>query len=361
MTINVIIGPPCAGKSTHVKQSALEGDVVVDYDVLAQAFGAQVSHKSEGSVRKVALTARQSAIDRILEGVSADSWVIHTRPSAGLLDKYVEAGAVLTLLDPGLDECLERAQNDERPSGTDEAIKNWYDDPPSIPAKENKGKNMLTKKRLDVPLKIKSVSETGEFEGYGSVFGVKDSYSDIVVRGAFEKSLTAWKEKGQMPALLWQHKMDEPIGIYTEIKEDENGLYVKGRLLINDDPLAKRAHAHMTAGSLSGLSIGYMLNDYDYDSEKDAFILKEIELWEVSLVTFPANDEARISNVKNAFAAGNTPRPSEMERTLRDVGLSRSQAKSFMADGYSALNLRDADTEQALESLKSLSNVFAGE
>lgn len=220
---------------------------------------------------------------------------------------------------------------------------------------------MQTKQRLDVALSIKSVSETGEFEGYGSVFGVKDSYSDIVVRGAFERSLKNWNEKGQLPALLWQHKMDEPIGIYTEIKEDENGLYVKGKLLIDADPLAKRAHAHMTAGSLSGLSIGYVLNDYDYDGEKDAFILKDIDLWEVSLVTFPANDEARISNVKNAFVHGKTPRPSEMERALRDVGLSRSQAKSFMADGYGALEPRDAETEQALQSLKSLSNIFAGE
>ncbi|MCP4597788.1 MAG: HK97 family phage prohead protease [Neptuniibacter sp.] len=219
----------------------------------------------------------------------------------------------------------------------------------------------MLKKRLDVPLKIKSVNDAGEFEGYGSVFGVKDSYSDIVIKGAFSKSLSEWEEKERLPALLWQHKISEPIGIYTEMKEDENGLYVKGRLLIDDDPLAKRAHAHMKVGSLGGLSIGYVLNDYEYDSEKDAFILKDIDLWEVSLVTFPANDEARISDVKNALEQGETPRPSEMERTLRDVGLSRSQAKAFMAKGYGALSPRDAETEQALNSLKSLSNVFAGE
>ncbi|BBB29370.1 HK97 family phage prohead protease [Neptunomonas japonica] len=217
---------------------------------------------------------------------------------------------------------------------------------------------MLTKKRLDVALNIKSVSDTGEFEGYGSVFGVKDSQMDIVVRGAFEKSLSTWKEKGRLPALLWQHNMNEPIGIYTEMKEDDTGLYVKGRLLVDDDPLAKRAHAHMKAGSLSGMSIGYMLNDYDYDSEKDAFILKELDLWEVSLVTFPSNDEARISNVKNALDHGTIPRPSEIERTLREVGFSRSQAKSFMANGFSALELRDADTDKALQSLKTLSNLF---
>lgn len=217
---------------------------------------------------------------------------------------------------------------------------------------------MLTKKRLDVPLQIKSVSETGEFEGYGSVFGVKDSYSDIVEKGAFIKSLAAWSEKGRLPAMLWQHRMSEPIGIYTEMKEDENGLYVKGRLLVDDDPLAKRAYGHLKAGSLGGLSIGYMLNEYDYDGTKEAYLLKEIDLYEVSLVTMPANDDARVSDVKNALDKGQVPRPSEMERTLRDVGLSRSQAKSFMANGYGALDLRDAETVQALESLKSLTDIF---
>ncbi len=213
---------------------------------------------------------------------------------------------------------------------------------------------MLTKQRLDIPLTVKSVSDSGEFEGYGSVFGVKDSYSDIIVPGAFQKSLAAWQEKGRMPALLWQHNMSEPIGIYTEMREDETGLFLKGRLLIDDDPLAKRAHAHMKAGSLSGLSIGYVLNDYEYDKQKDAFILKDIDLWEVSLVTFPANDEARISNVKSLLERGETPPPSKVEKALREVGFSGSQAKAFMAKGYSAITPREAAADEALESLKTL-------
>ncbi len=221
---------------------------------------------------------------------------------------------------------------------------------------------MLTKKRLDAPLKIKSVSESGEFSGYGSVFGVKDSYSDIVVPGAFKASLERWQEKSQMPALLWQHNMAEPIGVYTKMEEDEQGLYVEGRLLIDDDPLAKRAHAHMKAGSLSGLSIGYSLEDYEYDKDKGGWMLKEIDLWEVSLVTFPANDEARISEVKNALSKGEQISPKQIERVLRDVGLSRSQAKAFMSEGFAALKQRDAEeeaTEQALEKLKSLKLIFS--
>ncbi|ERK18609.1 GTA prohead protease [Pantoea sp. AS-PWVM4] len=213
----------------------------------------------------------------------------------------------------------------------------------------------MNKQRMDIPLKLKSVSDGGEFEGYGSVFGVKDSYDDVVVPGAFAASLQMWKEKNSMPAMLWQHQMDEPIGIYTEMKEDEVGLYVKGRLLIDDDPLARRAHAHMKAGSLTGLSIGYMLKDWEYDRTKEVFLLKEIDLWEVSPVTFPSNDEARISDVKSAFARGETPSQKSIERVLRDVGLSRTQAKAFMAGGYGALSQRDAGgVNAALDALKNI-------
>lgn len=221
---------------------------------------------------------------------------------------------------------------------------------------------MQTKQRLDIPLKIKSVSETGEFEGYGSVFGVEDSYSDVVVKGAFQKSLASWSEKGRLPSLLWQHKMSEPIGIYTEMREDDHGLYVKGRLLIDDDPLAKRAHAHAKAGSLGGLSIGFILKDWEYDSQKGVYLLKEIDLWEVSLVTMPANDEARISEVKSMLEKGETPSPSKIERALRDVGFSRSQAKAFMSKGYGAIDhQREVDSQkEALQSLKDLTKLIKG-
>lgn len=217
---------------------------------------------------------------------------------------------------------------------------------------------MTLKKCIDVPLTIKSITDSGEFEGYGSVFGVKDSYDDIVIKGAFAESLKRWNDKKRMPALLWQHNTQEPIGIYKEIFEDDQGLVVKGQLLIDDDPLAKRAYAHLKAGSITGLSIGYVLKDWEYNHEKEAFILKEIDLWEISLVTFPANDEARINNVKSILEKGEIPSPRDIERVLRDVGLSRTQAKAFMSEGYSSLKQRDASNseENALNILKSIFN-----
>ncbi|WP_143872523.1 HK97 family phage prohead protease [Catenovulum sediminis] len=215
---------------------------------------------------------------------------------------------------------------------------------------------MTLKTKFEAPFEVKSVQQTGEFEGYASVFGNKDSHDDVIVKGAFSKSIAEWKSKGRMPSLLWQHKRDEPIGVYTEIKEDDYGLYVKGKLLVDDDPLAKRAHAHMKAGSISGLSIGYRLMDWEYDKEMEAWRLKEIDLREVSLVTFPSNDESRINNVKSSFELGEIPKPKELERALRDVGMSQKQAKAFMSGGYSAITQRDVEDEtaQALELLKSI-------
>jgi len=218
-------------------------------------------------------------------------------------------------------------------------------------------------KYLNVPLKIKSVSDTGEFEGYASVFDVEDSYGDVVVKGAFKNTLEAWAKRKDLPPVLWQHKMSEPIGPFTEMKEDDHGLFVKGKLLIDDDPLAKRALAHMKAGSVKGMSIGYITVDAEYHKQEDIYFLKEIDLWEVSIVTFPANTEAKITEVKNSILKGEIPSPSIVEKTLRDVmGFSQKQAKAFMAKGYSALgSQRDVESQkEALDSLKDLTAFLRG-
>lgn len=199
-------------------------------------------------------------------------------------------------------------------------------------------------KHIDLPLKVKSVSADGQFEGYGSVFGVEDSYGDVVMPGAFKESLDDHAKNGTMPAMLWQHKSDEPIGVYTSMAEDDIGLAVKGELLIGDDPLAKRAHAHMKAGSLTGLSIGYTFEsseDWEWDQEKEIFKLHRIKLWEVSPVTFPANPAARVEDVKSIFQSGNVPTKRNLERFLRDAGFSRKQAMAFIAGGYGNISTRD--------------------
>lgn len=210
-------------------------------------------------------------------------------------------------------------------------------------------------KRMTRPFEVKSVEEDGTFTGYGSVFDVKDSYGDVVVKGAFANTLADWEKSGALPPMLWQHDVREPIGGYTKMKEDDHGLALEGKILIQAGPTERRAYEHVKAKSIRGLSIGYSIpsGGMEYDKETDSYLLKQIKLWEVSLVTFPANPEAQVDAVKAALDGG----PKEFERLLRDAGLSRSQAKRLMTLGYDGLrDLRDADEETEL--VKRLSNAL---
>ena len=180
-----------------------------------------------------------------------------------------------------------------------------------------------------LPLYVKTVNEDGTFEGYGSVFGVKDSYEEIVVAGAFLESLADHEKAGTLPAMLWQHRMDKPIGIYTEMREDKKGLLVKGRLAL-ETQLGKEAYTLLKMGAMNGLSIGYRVRDSSYDETTRIRTLKQLDLWEVSLVTFPANGESRIDTVKADF--GKMDKFSEVERHLREAGgFSRSDATAIVA------------------------------
>jgi HK97 family phage prohead protease len=188
---------------------------------------------------------------------------------------------------------------------------------------------------LDIPFKIKAVSEDGLFSGYGSVFGVVDSYKEVVAPGAFAESLA-----GRMPSLLWQHRSGEPIGVYTTVKEDSVGLYVEGKLALKT---ARGAEAYelLKMGAVSGLSIGFISREDSYDKVSGIRTLKKLDLWEVSLVTFPANDSARVSGVKSIDAITTL---ADAEAYLRDAGgLSKREACALVARVKSLHSRSDSD------------------
>lgn len=176
-------------------------------------------------------------------------------------------------------------------------------------------------------LDLKAVGDDGTVEGYASVFGVRDSYDDVIAAGAFLASIKAHKAAGTMPAMLWQHSADEPIGIWTEMVEDAKGLRIKGKLCL-DTEKGKEAYALLKMGALNGLSIGFVSKQWAYDRETDVRTLTEIDLWEVSLVTFPANEKARITNVKSASELA---APKDAERILRDAGFSKADATALVS------------------------------
>lgn len=213
-------------------------------------------------------------------------------------------------------------------------------------------------KHLQIPLEIKSVSETGVFSGYGSVFHNEDSYGDVVRPGAFKKSLAEWAKKGRLPPMLWQHDRREPIGVFTKMVEDEKGLFVEGRLLIDDIPQARAAYALLKEKALGGMSIGYREILIEQDHDEKVTNLLELDLWEVSVVTFPANEEATVDSVKSALAGGGLPTLPEFEKFLRDAGFSKSQSVSIASHGLRQL-LRDADDTEAKE-IESALNILKG-
>jgi HK97 family phage prohead protease len=197
-------------------------------------------------------------------------------------------------------------------------------------------------------------NDDGSVEGYGSVFSVIDTYADIMAKGSFVNSLKEHKSAGTMPAMLWQHDSDKPIGVWTDMIEDEKGLKVKGMLAL-DTEKGKEAHTLLKMGALNGLSIGFISREWTYDAKTDIRTLTDVDLWEVSLVTFPANKKSRITSVKSSDLPQITTLK-EAEKSLRDAGFSQDAAKVFVSQVKTiAMNERDAhEVQKALKAANSL-------
>ncbi len=206
-------------------------------------------------------------------------------------------------------------------------------------------KNAKTKtKTADFKFQLKKVSDDGTFEGYAAVFDNVDYGGDIIAPGAFAETIAEIEKSGRKLVMLWQHNADQPIGVFDKVVEDSKGLFVQGRLLLEVEKAAE-ALALLKGGAISGLSIGYGCDVYEMDTETWVRTLKQVSLWEVSLVTFPMNDEARVDAVKKRIASGDLPESiKDFEKFLRDAGFSVSNAKAIAGHGIRGL-LRDASDE----------------
>ena len=182
-----------------------------------------------------------------------------------------------------------------------------------------------------IPFEFRKSALDGRFEGYASLFDHKDLGNDVIRAGAFAASL---KKRGAAGIkMLFQHDPKEPIGVWTHIAEDARGLFVRGRLL--DGVIrAREVLAMMQAGALDGLSIGFHTVKGRTDPRSGIRTLEIVDLWEISIVTFPMQPEARISALKG----GHLPTERQFERWLtRDAGFSRRQARTVIGKGYRAL------------------------
>jgi HK97 family phage prohead protease len=190
------------------------------------------------------------------------------------------------------------------------------------------------------PLQIKADSE-GRVEGYASRFGEMDKGGDIVVKGAYTGSLAS----GRKPKMLWQHDPSQPIGVWDEVKEDETGLFVSGRILDSVEK-GREIKSLIEAGAIDGMSIGYRTVKADRGTD-GARMLKELDLWEVSMVTFPMLESARAS-VKMAFKAFEDGESTvflkrNLEDYLREAGASNTEAKAVASVAVGKLvDMREA-------------------
>lgn len=208
---------------------------------------------------------------------------------------------------------------------------------------EAEGRSMEMQ-RKEMPLaecefKFKQVGEAFQFEGYASVWGRVDSYGDTVLKGAFLESI----EKERMPLMFYGHNPNNVIGKWVKMEEDDRGLYVVGELTPGHTE-AKNIEALMRHGAISGLSIG----GYTVDSEEKegtGRVIKEFDLLEISLVSMPAEDEARVNPASFKSRLNEADTIKDIEALLRDAaGLSRSNATAIVAKLRVILQ-RDADSK----------------
>ncbi len=181
-----------------------------------------------------------------------------------------------------------------------------------------------------VKLAVEEVDAEGCFAGYASLFGLADLGRDVVERGAFAKSLRSRGAAGVR--MLFQHDPAQPIGVWTELREDAQGLFVRGRLT-PDVARGREILRLMQAGALDGLSIGFRAVKARREAATGLRRILEADLWEISVVTFPMLPQARIAQVKGVL-----PTVRDFERWLtRDAGLSRMQARVVIAKGFAEL------------------------
>lgn len=186
--------------------------------------------------------------------------------------------------------------------------------------------------KMALPLDVKSLHDR-QFSGYGSVFGNVDLGDDVVQQGAFSRTLAERKQTGQMPVMLWSHDPTKVAGKWLDMKEDSHGLYVKGELA--PTPLGDEIHALMKMDAVSGMSIGFVINDQEFTKD-GVRLIKEVDLWELSVCAMPMNPLARVTNVKTQTSAAGeyVPTPREFERFLRDAGYSRRVSKAICSKLY---------------------------
>lgn len=187
---------------------------------------------------------------------------------------------------------------------------------------------------------VKELNAEGRIEGIAATWSL-DRGGDVIDPKAFDKTVSQIKSSGRMPKMLWQHDPNQVIGKWDKIEVQEKGVLMEGQLIL-DLPRAKEAHILLSHKAIDGLSIGYRTKDSEMS--KGVRHIKELELWETSVVTFPMNPEAGVTGVKTLHSIR------DVERILRDAGVPQAFAKLVASHGYDeAKAMLEGDQREADE------------
>lgn len=200
-------------------------------------------------------------------------------------------------------------------------------------------------------LEAKVDDDQGSFSGYGAIFGTEDTLGDVIQKGAFKATLKAWKGRGKFPPMLLQHGQGGgffggggaedllPVGQWTEMREDDSGLPVRGKLFALNTDKGQYIYEGLKSGVLDGLSIGYKTKQFVAGTRagEPERTITEVDLWEVSIVTFPANTQARVTAVKNL----SLEQVRDLEGALREGGLSQKD-RQWAVTAFKRLLQREA-------------------
>lgn len=298
----IIIGAPCAGKTTYARQNRKQGDPLIDFDRLVEAAGGTAHAQGQDDIRRVAEAMRKAGQGRgFADDIEADVWAIHTRPSNRALADMAERGIRIICLDPGEKTCLERAAKEARSKSSIEAIKAWYENPPVLPAGAERKNAVMKTKKLNLKIDrigAKDNLTAGQFTGYASVFGNVDSVGDKIIKGAFAESLKDFGDGGAGIPCYWCHETSDPemnLGTTLEATEDEHGLFVKVQLDL-DNPKAAYAYKLLKEQRVRQMSFAYQVTDGE--NKKDCFEITGCKIFEVSIVPVGANQATSIESVK---------------------------------------------------------------
>jgi len=211
-------------------------------------------------------------------------------------------------------------------------------------------------KHYNCSLEIKAVEDSedkkfGFFEGYASTFSNIDKTDDIINKGAFAESIVG--NKPSNIKMFWNHSSNYLIGSYTELKEDDRGLFVKGRINLGTQK-GKEAYELLKAGDLDKMSIGFRIKEASYDTESEVRTILKLDLFEISLVPIPANDLAEVMDVKSLDEVKTIK---DIEAVLKSKGFSINGSKTIISkikeitiqrDVEESKKQRDAETTKNL-------------